>query len=53
MTVEAVDGERRAVEEVAYPVSPSSLVPGGLASFAGVVRAPDDAAAARVSWSHN
>lgn len=50
-----VDGERKAVEEVTYPVSPSSLVPGGLAGFAGVVRTPDDAAvaAARVSWSHD
>ena len=55
VTVEAVDGERKAVEGVAYPVSPSSLAPGGLAGFAGVVRTPDDAAAAtaRVSWSHD
>lgn len=55
VTVEAVDGERKAVAEVAYPVSPSSLAPGGVAGFAGVVRAPDDAAAAtaRVSWGHD
>ena len=55
VTVEAVDGERKAVAEVAYPVSPSSLAPGGLANFAGVVRATDDAATAtaRASWSHD
>ncbi|MBI2080436.1 MAG: hypothetical protein HYT86_01725 [candidate division NC10 bacterium] len=55
VTVEAMDGERKAVAEAPYPVSPSSLAPGGVAGFAGVVRATDDAAtaAARVSWSHD
>ncbi|MGH7380230.1 MAG: hypothetical protein ACREJ7_08345 [Candidatus Methylomirabilales bacterium] len=55
VTVEAVDGERKAVAEAPYPVSPSSLAPGGMASFAGVVRTPDGTvgSGARVSWSHD
>jgi len=55
VTLGAVDGERRPLAEVGYAVSPSSLAPGGMASFAGVVRTPEGTVtgAARVSWSHD
>lgn len=55
VTLEALDGERKSMEHAEYAVSPSSLPPGGVAGFAGVVRAPDGAAVggARISWSHD
>lgn len=55
VTLEAMDGERRPLAQAGYDVSPSSLAPGGMASFAGVVRAPDGTvgSGARVSWSHD
>ena len=55
VTLEAVDGERRPLADAGYAVSPSSLAPGGMASFAGVVRTPEGTVtgAARVSWSHD
>lgn len=55
VSLEALDGERNSMEHAEYAVSPSSLAPGGMASFAGVVRAPEGSAvgSARVSWSHD
>ncbi|MGH7361689.1 MAG: hypothetical protein ACREJI_08770, partial [Candidatus Methylomirabilales bacterium] len=55
VTLEAVDGQQRPLERAEYGVSPSSLEPGGMASFAGVVRTPDGTvgSGARVSWSHD
>ncbi len=55
VTLEAVDGQRSPLAEAGYAVSPSSLAPGGMASFAGVVRTPDGTvgSGARVSWSHD
>lgn len=54
VTLEAVDGQQRPLERAEYGVSPSSLAPGGMAGFAGVVRTPEGTVAgnARASWSH-
>ena len=54
VTLEAVDGQQRPLERAEYGVSPSSLAPGEMAGFAGVVRTPEGTVAgnARASWSH-